>query len=392
MTPLLHGLRVLDLSSYIAGPFACSLLADLGAEVIKIEPPDGDPIRRYPSTLAGESRVFLGVNRGKSSIVLDLKSDDGRARFESLVEGADVLVENFRPGVMERLGFGQERLRQRHPRLIYCSLTGFGHDGPMRHSAGFDQVLQAMTGMNVFQGEGQAGADGDEAGPALIWGSPVDFYAASLCLSSVLAALYHRERSGEGQFTTMSLLAAALTMQAGRLVWADREPVEVSRDLAQGRLAGIHPTAEGHLYLSASTDAFWRKLCAHLGLADLVDDPRLGSVRQRAAHADLILPRLHAALARRSALDWESIMAGDVPCVAVRPIEAMFDHPQVRAEGLVAHMSHVGVGGYLGLASPFRFSACASPAPRPAPALDEHGAVEPAGQGDPWPGRAAARG
>lgn len=367
--PILAGIKVLDLSSYIAGPFACSLIADLGAEVVKVEPPDGDPIRRYPSSLAAESRVFLGVNRGKQGVALDLKSEDGRAVFQHLADSADVLVENFRPGVMDRLGFGYGALSQRNPRLIYCSLTGFGHGGPMRQSAGFDQVLQAMTGMNVLQGAGNGHP------PELIWGSPVDFYAASLCLSSVLAALYHRERTGRGQFTTMSLLAAALTMQAGRLVWADGEGREVQRDLAQGRLAGIHPTAEGHLYLSASTDAFWRKLCAHLGLDDLADDPRFSTVRDRAAHADEILPRLHGALARLPALDWEARLAGDVPCVAVRRIEDMFDHEQVTAEGLVAHAEHPGVGGYRALASPFRFSACASPPLRPAPRLDEHGAA-----------------
>lgn len=363
---ILAGIRVVDLSGYIAGPYACSLLADMGADVVKVEPPGGDQIRHYPSTLPGASRVFLGVNRGKRGIVLDLKTEAGAAALRKLVARADVLVENFRPGVMDRLGFGYGALKPMNPRLIYCALTGFGHAPPMAGHAGFDQVLQAMTGMNVFQGAG-AGAP-----PTLVWGSPVDFYAASLATSSILAALYHRERTGEGQFTTLSLLAAALAMQAGRFVWADGEPKDAGRDLAQGRIAGIHPTKAGHIYLSASTDRFWQNLCRHLGLDELSHDPLCSSVKARAENADLILPKLHAALAHRTAVEWEERLSGDVPCTVVRPIEEMFDHPQVAAESLVASFVSATGPSYRGLASPFKFGACPSPAPRSAPSVGEH--------------------
>ncbi|MEK9719516.1 MAG: CoA transferase, partial [Quisquiliibacterium sp.] len=148
----LAGITVLDLSAYIAGPYGCTLLADQGAEVIKIEPPDGDNLRRYPSTLEAESRAFLGVNRSKRAMVLDLKQQQDHQRLLALVRTADVLVHNFRPGVPERLGIDYARLSALNPRLIYCALTGYGQEGPLRDKAGYDQVLQAMTGMCTMQG------------------------------------------------------------------------------------------------------------------------------------------------------------------------------------------------------------------------------------------------
>ncbi len=187
----LTGVRVLDLSSYIAGPYACSLLADLGADVIKIEPPDGDGLRHYPSTLESESRAFLGANRSKRGVVLDLKQSEGLSALLHLVEAADVLVHNFRPSVPKRLGIDYEKLKKINPRLIYCALTGYGETGPMRDKAGYDQVLQSFTGITTFQG-------------GIVLGSIVDFYAASMLAYGVSSALFHRERTGEGQYVGLS--------------------------------------------------------------------------------------------------------------------------------------------------------------------------------------------
>lgn len=366
----LAGIRVLDLAGYIAGPFAASLLADLGAEVVKVEPPGGDPIRHYPSTLEGESRVFLGVNRGKRGIVLDLKTEEGKAALRRLAAGADVLLENFRPGVMDRLGLGWAALSAANPRLVWCALTGFGEEGPLRDAAGFDQVLQAMTGLAAFQGAARGGVAG--AAPEIVAGSAVDFYAAALAALGIVAALHRRHATGRGERVGASLLAAALAMQAGRLVWAEGEAREVDRDLRQGRVAGIHPTREGHLYLSATTDRFWRNLCDILGEPGLADDPALATVRARAERAEQILPRLRAALARRTAVEWEALMRGRVPCAVAGRIEDMFDHPQVAAAGLVAEMPHAALGAYRGLAAPLRFGAPPAPPLRGAPCLGEH--------------------
>ena len=361
----LSGLRVLDLSAYIAGPYGCSLLADLGAEVIKIEPPAGDNLRKYPSTLESESRAFLGVNRSKLGVVLDLKQPEDLERLLALVRSADVLVHNFRPNVPPRLGIAYEQLRELNPRLVYCAVTGYGDSGPLKEKAGYDQVLQTMTGMCALQGP--AGGP-----PEILYGSVVDYYAAALVAGGVSAALYERERSGLGQYVGVSLLRSALTMQSARLVWADDEPREVGRDMRSGGITGIHPTREGYLYISANTPHFWRALCERTGLTELLIE-RYDSVRKRARHHQEIVPVLHAALATRDALAWEGIFGEAVPCAAARRIEDMFDFPQVQAEDMIAIFEHPVVGSYRGFTRGWAFGRTSGPAPYAAPVLDQHG-------------------
>jgi crotonobetainyl-CoA:carnitine CoA-transferase CaiB-like acyl-CoA transferase len=246
----LTGVRVLDLSAYIAGPYGCTLLADQGAEVIKIEPPTGDNLRQYPSTLQAESRAFIGVNRSKRGVALDLKQPEGLALLLRLVRDADVLVHNFRPSVPKRLGVDHDALAAINPRLIYCAVSGYGERGPMKDKAGYDQVLQAMTGMCALQGK-RGGP------PEIIYGSVVDYYAAALVAAGVASALFERERSGRGQFVGVSLLRSALTMQSARLIWADGEPLDIGRDMRSGGVTGIHPAREGHSDLAANTPRVW---------------------------------------------------------------------------------------------------------------------------------------
>ncbi|HMH69579.1 MAG TPA: CoA transferase [Pinirhizobacter sp.] len=360
----LAGVRVLDLSAYIAGPYGCTLLADQGADVIKVEPPGGDNLRQYPSTLAAESRAFLGVNRSKRGIVLDLKRADDHAALLRLVRDADVLVHNFRPSVPARLGIDHDRLNLVNPRLIYCAVTGYGEDGPMRDKAGYDQVLQTMTGMCALQGK-RGGP------PEVIYGSVVDYYAAALLAAGVSSALYEREHSGLGQFVGVSLLRSALTMQSARMIWAEGESLDIGRDMRSGGVTGIHPTREGYIYISANTPRFWKALCERTGL-DLHGDERYDTVRKRAEHHAEIVPRLHAALAARTAMEWEAIFGDDVPSAAARRIEDMFDHPQVAAEGLVATFEHPTVGTYRGVTHPVKFGRTPGPEPFAAPVLGQH--------------------
>jgi crotonobetainyl-CoA:carnitine CoA-transferase CaiB-like acyl-CoA transferase len=361
----LSGLRVLDLSAYIAGPYGCSLLADQGAEVIKIEPPTGDNLRKYPSTLEAESRAFVGVNRSKLGVVLDLKKADDLAALLDLVRTADVLVHNFRPSVPARLGIDHERLNLVNPRLIYCAVSGYGEDGPMRDKAGYDQVLQTMTGMCALQGK-RGGP------PEVIYGSVVDYYAAALLAAGVSSALYERERSGLGQFVGVSLLRSALTMQSARMIWAEGESLDIGRDMRSGGVTGIHPTREGYIYISANTPRFWKALCERTGL-DLHDDERFDTVRKRAEHHALIVPKLHEVLSTRTALEWESVFGDDVPSAAARRIEDMFDHPQVVAEGMIATFEHPVVGKYRGVTHPVKFGRTPGPEPFAAPVLGQHG-------------------
>lgn len=360
----LSGVRVLDLSAYIAGPYGCTLLADQGAEVIKVEPPAGDNLRKYPSTLEAESRAFLGVNRSKRGVVLDLKQPDQRAVLMRLVREADVLVHNFRPGVPARLGIDFDSLQRLNPRLVYCAVTGYGETGPLRDKAGYDQVLQTLTGMCAMQGK-PGGA------PEILYGSVVDYYAAALVAAGVSSALYERERSGEGQYVGVSLLRSALTMQSARMIWAEGEPEAVGRDMRSGGVTGIHPTADGWLYISANTPHFWQALCEKTGLPELAADPRYDTVRKRAAHSDELLARLHAALAARSALEWEALFGEDVPCAAARKVEDMFEHPQVQAGEMIASLPHPVLGSYRGITRPIVFGRTPGPQPFAAPVFDQ---------------------
>lgn len=362
----LSGIKVLDLSAYIAGPYGCTMLADQGADVIKVEPPAGDNLRHYPSTLEGENRAFLGVNRSKRGIVLNLKTDADHGVLLDLAAEADVLVHNFRPGVAERLGIDFDTLAALNPRLIYCAVTGYGESGPMAGKAGYDQVLQAMTGMTRLQG--RSGGP-----PELTYGSPVDYYAAALVASGVASALYERTRSGVGQYVGVSLLRSAMAMQSARMVQGEGERHDISRDMRSGGITGLHPTADGWLYLSANTAHFWRALCDLTGLTALADDPRYDTVKKRAAHSDELVPRLREVLLTRTAADWEALLADDVPCSVARAVEDMFDDPQVAAEAIMATIPHATLGSYRGITRPIKFSRTPGPDPFAAPSLDEDG-------------------
>ncbi|MDN3921327.1 CaiB/BaiF CoA transferase family protein [Roseateles violae] len=370
----LSGVRVLDLSAYIAGPYGCTLLADQGAEVLKIEPPDGDNLRNYPSTLEKESRAFLGVNRSKRGLALDLKKPEGLALLMRLVRQADVLVHNFRPNVPKRLGIAHEQLELINPRLIYCAVTGYGETGPMKDKAGYDQVLQTMTGMCTMQGK-------PGGPPEILYGSVVDYYAAALLAAGVSSALFERERSGRGQYVGVSLLRSALTMQSARLIWADGEPLDVGRDMRSGGVTGIHPTRDGHLYISANTARFWAALCDKVGLPELAEDPRYDTVKKRAQGAAELVPLLHAALRQRSAIEWETLFGDEVPCAAARRIEDMFDHPQVLAEQMVTRVAHPVLGHYRGITRPIKFGRTPGPEPFAAPVHGQHAGEVLAGLG-----------
>ena len=361
----LDGVKVLDLCSYLAGPYGCTLLADLGAEVIKIESPQGDMLRQFPSSLAGESRFFLGTNRGKRALALDLKDPNGLAVLHRMVARADVLVENFRPSVPARLGIDYPRLRGINPRLVYAALTGYGDQGPLSDKGGFDQVLQCLSGLAVFQG---GGADK----PQLVLGSVLDYFTSALLAYGVAAALFQRERSGSGQYLSLSLLRSALTIQAGRFVWADSEGRDVARDSGTGGLTGIHPTKQGALYISVHSNHFFGALCELIGRPELASDPRCVSMRSRAEHSAELVPEVRAALAAKTALEWEELFGERVPCAAVRPIEDMFDHKQVLADDLVTTLDHPVVGPYRTMTKPIKFSDTPGPSATASPTFGQH--------------------
>jgi len=365
VTEALQGIVVLDLTAYLAGPYGCALLGDVGADIIKIEPPGGDAVRQYPSSLPDECRTFLGANRNKRSIVLDLKNAVGLAAFYRLVEQADVVVHNFRPSVPQRLGIDYETLRSRRPDLIYCSLTGYGENenGPLRDHPGYDTMLQCFTGLAAMQG-------GETGQPQILQGSIVDYHTASFVAIGILSALVHRLRTGEGQHVKPSLLRSAIALQAGQFIWAEGEPRGVERWWGAS-YSGIYPTKEGHLYLQATTPAFWKNLCDALGFPELADDPRYDTLKKRAALREQIKPLIREALKQHTALEWEKLMLGKVPSIAVRSIEDMFDHPQLLAEGLVVEHEHPRVGKYRSMSKAVKMGVGDKPTTR-APMLGEH--------------------
>lgn len=361
----MSGVRVLDLTSYLAGPYGCALLGDMGAEVIKIESPQGDMMRHYPSTIPGESRSFVGTNRNKLGIVIDLKKEAGLGTFLDLVRTADVVVHNFRPSVPGRLKIDYERLSAINPRLIYCGITGFGDTGPMAGNAGFDQVLQCLTGLCTFQG-------GEGNDPEIVLGSVVDYYTSSLVAFGIASALFQRERDGRGQYVGASLLRSAITMQSGRFVWTRDEGREVNRDIRLAPLTGIHPTKDGYLYISSHSKHFWDALCDYLDMPDLKEDSRCASMGLRIANAETILPRMRAGLQKHTAEEWAEIFGDRVPNAVVSPIEDMFDHPQVAAQDLVTTYEHPVVGSYRGMTKPLQFSRTPGPVPFAAPTMGQH--------------------
>jgi crotonobetainyl-CoA:carnitine CoA-transferase CaiB-like acyl-CoA transferase len=362
MADALQGIVVLDLTAYLAGPYGCALLGDVGAEIIKIEPPGGDATRQYPSSLE-ECRTFLGANRNKRSIVLDLKNAEGRAAFYRLVEQADVVVHNFRPRVPRALGIDYETLRSLRPNLIYCSLTGYGESGPLCDHPGYDTMLQCFTGIAALQGA-------STGTPQVLSGSIVDYHSASFVALSILSALVHRLRTGEGQHVKPSLLRSSISLQAGQFIWAETEPRNVDR-WWPANYSGIYPTKDGHVFLQATTQKFWKGLCETFGFPELADDPRYDNLTKRTERKDEIKSLIKEALKQHTASEWEQLTLGKLPCVAVRPIDDMFDHPQMLAEGLVVEHEHPIVGKYRSMGKAIQMGVDDSPTTR-APMLGEH--------------------
>jgi crotonobetainyl-CoA:carnitine CoA-transferase CaiB-like acyl-CoA transferase len=352
--PPLEGIRVVDLTSYIAGSYAAMMLADLGADVIKVESLRGDSFRELPG--------FFGWNRGKRSIALDLKTAEGRSVVERLAARADVVLENMRVGVADRLGLGEARLRAINPRLVYCSITAFGSTGPYVSRPAFDPVLQAMAGVMVLQGV---------AGPPQYLRIPVtDYYAAALGAQAVLAALFVRERTGCGQRVETSLLHAALALQSGHVVEYAGKPSS-ARDNPTYRL---YQASDGEwLFLACGNQAFWAKLCTALGIEHLADDPRFASWMLRLDHREALLPLLEATFRAKPRTQWLEILAAhDIPAAPVQSLAEFMNDPAVQHHGMIREYAHPEVGRLRLMGQPLLFSDAPTRDPGPPPTLSQH--------------------
>jgi formyl-CoA transferase/CoA:oxalate CoA-transferase len=351
--PLL-GVTVVDLSQQLAGPFCSMILGDLGASVIKVEKPGGDDTRQWgPPFWAGESCYFLSINRGKRSVVIDLKRPAGRDVLTRLLQRGDVLVENFRPGAMDRLGFGWEAAHRLNPRLVYCSISAFGGDGPYRDRPGYEALMQAYSGLMSITGR-----PGDE--PVRAGTSISDIGAGMYAAIGILAALIARRETGAGQLVETSLLE-------GQVAWLSFHAVSY---FATGenppRLGTASPyvapyetfrTRDQHLMLAVGNDSLWQRMCDAMGLAHLAVDPRFATNPERCRHRDELAAILQERFLEGGRDEWVAILnAAGVPCGPINTVGETLADPQVRHRGMVAEFEHPRVGKLRMPGNPIRLS------------------------------------
>lgn len=368
-TPL-EGIRVVEFARHLAGPFASMTLGDLGADVIKVEPPGhGDDTRIFPPRWNGESTYYLSTNRNKRSIVLDLKTPEGLETARQLINRADILIENYRPGTAERLGIGYDQIRERNPRLIYCAVSAFGQDGPDRDKAGVDLLMQAATGLMSITGE--EGRPPVRAGTSLI-----DLTAGANAVQGILAALYVRERTGKGQRVDVSLLGAGvswLTYHATAYFATGEIPRRMGSRHGAVAPYGAFPTANGYLVLAVATDALWRRLCGAIDAGHLVDDPRFASNPDRTTNREALEAILIDIFAQRDAHEWAELLSqAGVPCGPVNTIDEVLSLPQVLHEGLVVELPREDIPDFRMVGPAIKLSETAAVIRRPPPRLGEH--------------------
>ena len=336
MAQPLEGIRIADFSHVIAGPLATQFLNLLGAEVIKVEPPAGDPMRYYTRDpdRRGMAEPFIGANAGKKSVVLDLKTDDGRRAAQDIVASSDVFVENFRPGVADRLGLGSESLIKKHPSLIYCSISGFGQDGPMRDFPAIDQVIQSVSGLMLLSGH--------EGEPAERIGFPiVDTYSALLSAFAILSAVLQRERDPKraGQVIDVSMLDATMVMMSAVVVpmmLSGQSPTRAgNRGFSGAPTADTFPTADGEITIGAVQQVQVERLFRTLDCTDLLEDDRFATPDARLTNDAALRDHLLARFATRTAVEWETdLAAAGVPAGKVRPLGEAMEMPQIKSRDL----------------------------------------------------------
>jgi crotonobetainyl-CoA:carnitine CoA-transferase CaiB-like acyl-CoA transferase len=370
MTPL-QGIFVLDLTRVLSGPYCTMLLADLGARVVKVEQPGkGDDTRAWgPPFLENESAYFLSVNRNKESLTLDFKQPEGRSLLDRLIARADVLVENFRPGTLTKVGLDAGTLAEKHPRLVYCSISGFGQTGPRTREPGYDAVMQGEGGLMSITGASE--------GPSVRLGVAIaDIVTGMFAAQGVTAALLARERTGRGQHVDIGMLdsvAALLTYQAG---------IYFATNIAPPRLGNRHPTivpyetfaaSDGDFVLAVGNDELWRRFC---GVVELDLGDRFATNRQRVAAYSELRPVLAERLRTRSRAQWiAELNAAGVPCGSVRDLAELFADPQISARRMVEDVAHATLGPVRVLGTPLKLSDTPATVRMAPPTLGQHTAA-----------------
>jgi len=369
-TQPLHGIRVLDLSRVLAGPYCTMVLGDLGADVIKVEPPEGDETRAWgPPFAEGESAYYLCINRNKRSMTVNLKSDEGRAILRELALKSDVLVENFRPGTLARYGLDDETLRPDHPRLVYCSISGFGQTGPLRERPGYDFMIQAMGGIMSVTGD----PDGE---PMKVGVAVADLFAGQNAVIAILAALQARERNGEGQYIDIALFDSQLGWLAN----------VTSNFLISGNLpkryGNAHPNivpyqvfeaVDGWFALAVGNDKQFVRLCDVIDRPEWSSDERFTTNTARVSNREKLIPLLKSIFTLRRVDEWLSLLeSAEIPCGPINTLDKAFANPQVAAREMLVTMEHPTIGDLPLVGSPLKFSATPVEYQLPPPRLGEH--------------------
>jgi CoA:oxalate CoA-transferase len=366
----LAGIKILDFTRWLAGPYATSILGDMGADVIKVERGSGDGTRQVDRLFApGMSSYFLGLNRSKRSVWIDYETPAGRRLLKKLVKKVDIVIENFRPGVMDRLGLDYSNLLPINPQLIFCSVSSFGSKGPLREKPGMDLVVQAMGGVMALTG--------DPAGPPMRAGAPIaDFVGAYQTVTGVLLALVARERAGVGQRVDVALIDGQVSMLSNYV------PGFFLTGKPDRPIGGGHPqlapyqlfaTKDGYLVVACLTEEFWRRLCVELDLPGLIEDDRFRRNADRVEHRDELIAILApAVLACTSGELSARLDARDVPNAPVFGLADLIEHPQLRENQMFLELDHPDVGTYHVTGVPVKLSGTPGEVSRPAPRLGEH--------------------
>jgi formyl-CoA transferase len=365
----LRGIRVLDVTQVMAGPFCAMQLCDMGADVIKVEPPGGDSSRRMAGAVGTDSPSFNAVNRGKRGIVLDLKAPHGQAAFRCLLAGADILIENYRPGVMRAFGLDYDSLAADFPGLVYASISGYGATGPDAAKGGFDLVAQGASGIMSVTGE--------PGGPPVKAGPPVtDLGAGLFALAAILAALHYRTRTGHGQHVETSLLEAGVALsvwEATEYFSSGRVPQPMGSAHRMSAPYQAIRCADGFITVAAANDRLFARLCGLLEHPEWASDPDYRDDTHRVQHRAALAARIEAVTVARPRTHWLALFAAnDVPCGPINTYAQVFADPQVQAREMVVETDHPVLGRIKTLGAPVKMSATPAIVRRRAPLLGEH--------------------
>lgn len=349
MRPL-EGIRVVELGALVASPFAGMLLADLGADVIKVEPPEGDMAREFAPFVEGESAFFMAVNRSKRSVSLDLKDAEAREAICRLIDTADVVIHNYRTGVVERLGLDYDTLSARNPRLVYCAVSGFGPTGPMAKRPAIDLLFQAESGMLEITGT----ADGP---PSKVGSNAADVYSATTAAVCILGALLGREKTGEGCMIDVAARDAILSLQAcwfSSFLATGVQPPRLGAGSPFTAPTDVYRTKDSSIVLAVVNEKHWRIFCATLGMDACVDDPRFITNESRVAHAELLRDLVTDALSKKTTEEWiELFDQAQIPAGRVLDYASVVADPQIRENGMVLEIDHPQAGAVRVQGMPF---------------------------------------